>query len=242
MSLLNSIEKGNQWGPLTSNLLLIGQRGCITPIHYDEQQNLFAQLRGYKLFILASPAYFSNIPTFPVGHPVDRQGILDIRLPDVARYTGFTHVKFVYALLRPGDIMYLPAYWFHYVESPLDETISLNFWFRSVSPQNPVLPLTDPMTRVSLRRNIEKMIGGSMTFKKSSQLFRKIGRGEALTADELRGKATVLMLLGQVLAATEVEAFLVDMCRLRFELPQRDEGGGGSGGSGGGGGGASTTG
>ena len=36
------------WGELTSNLLLVGQRDQTTPIHYDEQDNLFCQLTGHK--------------------------------------------------------------------------------------------------------------------------------------------------------------------------------------------------
>ena len=42
---LNERKKRYNWGQLTSNLLLIGQPGNITPCHFDEQHNFFNQVR-----------------------------------------------------------------------------------------------------------------------------------------------------------------------------------------------------
>eukprot|EP00731_Ephydatia_muelleri_P017541 Em0010g639a len=41
---LNERKKRYNWGQLTSNLLLIGQPGNITPCHFDEQHNFFNQV------------------------------------------------------------------------------------------------------------------------------------------------------------------------------------------------------
>ena len=61
------------WGPLTSNLLLVSQPGNVTPLHYDEQENFFAQARGFKRCILFSPSQFKCFYPFPYHHPCDRQ-------------------------------------------------------------------------------------------------------------------------------------------------------------------------
>ena len=54
-----------------------GQRQCAEPLMIpfgtDEQENLFAQLQGRKLVLLAPPADFHCMYPFPVGHPADRQ-------------------------------------------------------------------------------------------------------------------------------------------------------------------------
>lgn len=42
---LNDRKKRYNWGQLTTNLLLIGQPGNISPCHYDEQHNYFCQVR-----------------------------------------------------------------------------------------------------------------------------------------------------------------------------------------------------
>lgn len=47
--------------------------GNVTPAHYDEQENFFAQIRGYKRFILFHPDQFKCMYPYPTYHPCDRQ-------------------------------------------------------------------------------------------------------------------------------------------------------------------------
>lgn len=70
---LHEKQKKHNWGALTSNLLLIGQPGNITPVHYDEQQNFFAQVHGYKRVLLFQPKFFQCLYPYPFHHPCDRQ-------------------------------------------------------------------------------------------------------------------------------------------------------------------------
>ena len=70
---VTSQQKKNKFGQLTNNMLLIGQEGNITPVHYDEQENFFAQVFGYKRFILFPPEEFPNLYPHPTYHPCDRQ-------------------------------------------------------------------------------------------------------------------------------------------------------------------------
>jgi len=47
--------------------------GNVTPAHYDEQQNFFAQIKGHKRCILFPPDQFDCLYPYPVHHPCDRQ-------------------------------------------------------------------------------------------------------------------------------------------------------------------------
>lgn len=71
-------EKKNKfnWGDLTANLLFISMEGNVTPCHYDEQQNFFAQIKGYKRCLLFAPDQFENLYPHPVHHPHDRQSMV----------------------------------------------------------------------------------------------------------------------------------------------------------------------
>ncbi|KAL1788696.1 paired box protein Pax-2 isoform X5 [Sigmodon hispidus] len=70
---INKQQGKRGWGQLTSNLLLIGMEGNVTPAHYDEQQNFFAQIKGHKRCILFPPDQFECLYPYPVHHPCDRQ-------------------------------------------------------------------------------------------------------------------------------------------------------------------------
>ncbi|KAH3747418.1 hypothetical protein DPMN_181844, partial [Dreissena polymorpha] len=72
-SYVTGLQRSNNWGPLTSNLLLVGMPGNVTPVHYDEQENMFAQIRGSKRLVLFNPDQFENLYPYPVHHPHDRQ-------------------------------------------------------------------------------------------------------------------------------------------------------------------------
>jgi hypoxia-inducible factor 1-alpha inhibitor (HIF hydroxylase) len=57
------------WGELTHNLLLCGNKGLVTPLHFDEQENLFTQLQGVKRVRLFSPQNWYGLYPYPNGHP-----------------------------------------------------------------------------------------------------------------------------------------------------------------------------
>ncbi|CAL4100617.1 unnamed protein product, partial [Meganyctiphanes norvegica] len=129
---LNHQQKINNWGPLTSNLLLVGMEGNITPVHYDEQQNFFSQLIGYKRCLLFSPKHYDKLYPHPVYHPCDRQSKVDFDDPDFNRFPGLDKLEGYETILGPGDVLYIPMYWWHQIESKPDAgyTVSVNFWYK----------------------------------------------------------------------------------------------------------------
>ncbi|GCB80251.1 hypothetical protein scyTo_0018051 [Scyliorhinus torazame] len=64
---INKQQTKRNWGQLTSNLLLVGMEGNVTPAHYDEQQNFFAQIKGYKRCILFPPDQWHHIESLLNG-------------------------------------------------------------------------------------------------------------------------------------------------------------------------------
>lgn len=71
--LVKELSGHMKWGALTNNMLLIGEPGNVTPVHYDEQQNLFCQVGGKKRCLLFHPRHFDKLYPYPVYHPCDRQ-------------------------------------------------------------------------------------------------------------------------------------------------------------------------
>eukprot|EP01047_Picozoa_sp_COSAG01_P014320 COSAG01_NODE_695_length_14201_cov_10.521875_6_plen_109_part_00 len=92
-------------------------------------QNFFVQLHGRKRFFLLPPAAAVFLYTFPRLHPSYRQVQTDLAAP--ASFTALAQdfprlhrlleskrtlgkeldaLEFV---LEPGDVLYIPPYWFH---------------------------------------------------------------------------------------------------------------------------------
>ncbi|KAK9400556.1 hypoxia-inducible factor 1-alpha inhibitor, partial [Crotalus adamanteus] len=100
---INRQQVKRGWGQLTSNLLLIGMEGNVTPAHYDEQQNFFAQIKGYKRCILFSPDQFECLYPYPVHHPCDRQSQVDFDKPDYEKFPNFQNIVGYETVVGPGD-------------------------------------------------------------------------------------------------------------------------------------------
>ena len=53
---------------------------------------------------------------------------VDVSAPDLEAFPDFAAADFSDALLRPGEMLFIPAKYWHYVES-LTPAVSVNFWF-----------------------------------------------------------------------------------------------------------------
>ena len=216
-----------EWGELTQNLLLVGQKGNTTPAHYDEQQNLFAQLVGTKRCVLFSPADFGGLYPFPVHHPCDRQSQVDLYHPDVRRFPGFAHARPLEAVLEPGELLYIPQYWWHHIENLTDGCVSLNFWFKDVGrPKKVVLPLTAAQ-QLAMRRNIEKLVAEKLGPKAAHEALPRLASAEACDGDaELAAlRDDVVGLLTHVMGPEEVDPWLAELTAVRFECVPPPTGG-----------------
>lgn len=156
-------QKQNNWGPLTANLLMISTQGNVTPAHFDNQQNIFAQIYGYKRFILFPPEDYDKLYPHPVWHPHDRQSQVDFENPDYAKFPKFREIKGHEAVLGPGDVLYLPLYWWHHVESlcQTQYTTSLNFWYKAGPTHSSSVTTMYPLEgyqKMAIMRNVEKML------------------------------------------------------------------------------------
>ncbi|XP_074647580.1 hypoxia-inducible factor 1-alpha inhibitor-like [Tubulanus polymorphus] len=182
---VTSQQKRNNWGPLTSNLLLVGMEGNITPAHYDEQENIFCQIHGRKRCILFAPNQFDSLYPYPVFHPHDRQSQVDFDNVDLKSFPKFNQLKGEETILEPGEVLYIPMYWWHDIESLTESgpTVSINFWYKAGTVSTVEYPLK-PEQKVAMMRNIEKMVTEALNDKAEVQPFMQslvMGRYDSST-------------------------------------------------------------
>jgi lysine-specific demethylase 8 len=108
-------------------------RGARTWLHYDNNgcHNLNAQLTGAKEVTLFSPDELPRMRPFPVGgdNPAVNCCSVDVERPgELGGATAWT------ARLEAGDLLFIPAWWFHTVRHLGSFNSNLNVWWKPLHP------------------------------------------------------------------------------------------------------------
>lgn len=106
----------------------IGPARTVTPLHCDYDDNIFAQIWGSKRIFLAPPhhdafLYTREANSLLFGSPFDPE------TPDFAQFPLARQAAMVDLIVHPGDMLYVPAGWYHQVRA-LTFSLSSNRWAR----------------------------------------------------------------------------------------------------------------
>ena len=107
----------------------LGPAGTVTPLHCDYDDNIFAQVWGNKRVFLAPPhhdefLYPKQANAILFGSPFDPES------PDYEAFPLARQAALVECLVAPGDLLYVPAGWYHQVRA-LTFSLSSNRWARA---------------------------------------------------------------------------------------------------------------
>ncbi|XP_041806868.1 HSPB1-associated protein 1 homolog isoform X2 [Chelmon rostratus] len=110
--------------------LWIGTEGANTPCHLDSYGcNLVLQVQGRKRWHLFPPDDTVNL--YPTRIPYEESSVfsqVDVLHADLRRFPAFQAVRAHVVTLQPGQVLYVPRHWWHYVESVDPITVSVNSW------------------------------------------------------------------------------------------------------------------
>lgn len=82
---------------------------------------------GRKYVRLYDPVHTAAMYPFEEGLTTNTSRV-DVRGVDAAAFPAFVGAPWVDVLLRPGDMLYIPPAWWHYVES-VTVSFSVSFWW-----------------------------------------------------------------------------------------------------------------
>jgi hypothetical protein len=108
----------------------LGPARTVTPLHCDYDDNIFAQIRGSKRIFLAPPHHGDYL--YPrEANPVLFGSPFDPEAPDFDAFPLARKAAIVEVVVQPGDMLYVPAGWYHQVRA-LSFSLSSNRWARGV--------------------------------------------------------------------------------------------------------------
>jgi hypothetical protein len=108
----------------------LGPARTVTPLHCDYDDNIFAQIWGSKRIFLAPPHHGEFLYTRE-ANPVLFGSPFDPEAPDFDAYPLARQAALVEVIVHPGDMLYVPAGWYHQVRA-LTFSLSANRWARAV--------------------------------------------------------------------------------------------------------------
>ena len=108
----------------------LGPAGTVTPLHCDYDDNIFAQIWGSKRIFLSPPHHDEFL------YPREANAILfgspfDPEAPDYEKFPLARSATMIECIVNPGDLLYVPAGWYHQVRS-LTFSLSSNRWARAM--------------------------------------------------------------------------------------------------------------
>ncbi|KAK3915937.1 HSPB1-associated protein 1 [Frankliniella fusca] len=126
----------------------IGSKGAHTPCHFDTYGcNLVAQVVGRKRWILFSQDDTEDMR--PTRVPYEESSVYSLwnfNCPLPPEFYDKCDRRPYIVDLSPGDVLFVPRHWWHYVES-LDFSISINMWLPK-DPEDDVSRLDEAFVRL----------------------------------------------------------------------------------------------
>jgi hypothetical protein len=114
-----------------------GPGNNFTPLHYDPADNLLTQIRGRKQVILCPPREIARLYPFPFSYAANpyspaanHMSQVNVLSPDLTRFPAWAHADRAVLELGPGDMLFIPLYWWHTVWG-IDQNMSINYWWRA---------------------------------------------------------------------------------------------------------------
>lgn len=110
-------------------------------LHYDRNglHNLNAQVKGQKSVWMYAPTDAARLYPFLYTGEAPRftqYSRVDVEAPDLERFPAFQGATRFAGILEEGDVLFIPAFWFHSFKHLGRVNINVNFWWR---PERQVL-------------------------------------------------------------------------------------------------------
>eukprot|EP01065_Artemidia_motanka_P001447 TRINITY_DN10651_c0_g1_i2.p1 TRINITY_DN10651_c0_g1~~TRINITY_DN10651_c0_g1_i2.p1 ORF type:complete len:343 (+),score=96.60 TRINITY_DN10651_c0_g1_i2:149-1030(+) len=112
---------------LDKTQLWVGAGGQVSPLHQDQWDNVLCQVQGTRELTLFDPFQIDRL--YPKSGVSRHFSQVDPSKPDLERFPRFAETTSYRVVLEAGEILFVPAHWWHQVHSRDSVNVAINFWF-----------------------------------------------------------------------------------------------------------------
>lgn len=110
--------------------------------HFDISENIACLVSGERRFVIFPPEQIANLYVGPIDYNMAGQpaSMVDLGAIDYDRYPKFRDAlkSAQIAELVPGDAVYLPSLWWHFVDSNGPFNVLVNYWWDALHHGSPM--------------------------------------------------------------------------------------------------------
>lgn len=127
--------------PQTQPKVWVGNASRVAP-HFDISENIACAVSGKRRFVIFPPEQIANLYVGPIDYNMAGQpaSLVDMSDIDLVKYPKFAEAlnSAILAELDPGDALYLPSLWWHFVEASGPLNVLVNYWFDGLQNGSPM--------------------------------------------------------------------------------------------------------
>lgn len=138
--------------------MFFGGKDTTVRIHYDIDMSnvLHTHFGGKKRVVLIGPQYSSLLYCLPLN----TYSLIDPDKPDYKKYPGLKYVKGFDFILGPGDSLFMPSGYWHYM-TYLEGSFSVSY--RRIGPS--IQPPLEGLLNLGVRMPVDKLLGKVLSDK-----------------------------------------------------------------------------
>lgn len=129
---LEGLVSSQRFGDIGPVSLEAGSKNGVLPLQYATRDVLHIQLSGRRRVTMISPEQaFGCLYPYPMAHPYDTYAMASIEKIDRDCWPGIGNASLQRAIVGPGEILYVPAFWFVHIHDLENENVSLQVPLKS---------------------------------------------------------------------------------------------------------------
>ncbi|KAK9814645.1 hypothetical protein WJX72_009229 [[Myrmecia] bisecta] len=125
---LQGLQQAQRFGRVARVDLEVGTTNGLLPARYEVHGRLLAQVQGRRRVLLISPSQaFTGMYPFPTHHTYDGYSMVDWEDLNRQQWSDASGAQGHVCILGPGELLYVPPFWFAHVQQLEAVTATLVF-------------------------------------------------------------------------------------------------------------------